>query len=612
MPMTPRSTALDGDLSLKARLIAGHFEADEASIYDFASRVLTVAPDEALQHSEQVTVKLLVDSKATDVARRWIEERNGGLLSSNGEELVNGPGLAVLLATLPASRLAEADDQPWIRRVEGPRLLLPLLDQARGPATGLDLALSNFPLSGKGVVVGIIDSGVDWRHPDFHRPDGTVRIERFIYGRRPRGAEVSQFASYSAKDLDDALQGLREVPQGDPDGHGTHCASIAVGNGAASGGRYRGVAPEAALVALRSEPMLDIHAIEGIRQAFEVAGPRPAVVSLSFGTHLGAHDGTSALENEIARMTGPGRIVVVAAGNEGASLIHYQGELVEGQELTIPLRIADPNRQYVDLWIPRGDSVDLWIETPEQARFAPDGALRDSGHGIFTADFREDRLNRDQNLSLRIIRGHVDERWSIHIQPTQVLHGQVHAWASTNEPSTSLILFPDADEPSCTISMPATEERAISVGSYVSRNSFTTITGDQVFEHPIGALSPFSSLGPTRSGLQKPDIAAPGQYIVAALAGDSQMHAAPEFASRRSAEGPYIALEGTSMAAPFMAGLVALLLEREPTLNPEEIQQRLRVTARRDRDTGRVWNRGFGFGKLDARALLEYQAHTIV
>lgn len=183
------------------------------------------------------------------------------------------------------------------------------------------------------------------------------------------------------------------------------------------------------------------------------------------------------------------------------------------------------------------------------------------------------------------------------------------AWAGTVSPSTSAFLFPGASAPGYSIGMPGTEERAIVVGSFVSRTTFPTVTGDSppAAGLQLGQLSPFSSHGPTRYGALKPDVAAPGQYVTAALASDSRFASDPAYTPRHSPSGPYITIQGTSMATPFVAGLVALLLEREPNLNPEEIQQRLRVTARRDADTGRVWSPGFGFGKLDAEALLAFQ-----
>jgi len=122
----------------------------------------------------------------------------------------------------------------------------------------------------------------------------------------------------------------------------------------------------------------------------------------------------------------------------------------------------------------------------------------------------------------------------------------------------------------------------------------------------VGQLSNFSSHGPTRIGKQKPDIAAPGQYITAALAENSTMSTNPRHTPRHHPTDGYITIQGTSMATPFVAGVIALMLEREPRLTPEEIQQRLRITATRDTETGRVWDTGFGYGKINVQALLDY------
>jgi subtilisin family serine protease len=361
-------------------------------------------------------------------------------------------------------------------------------------------------------------------------------------------------------------------------------------------------------MAMRSEPLLDTHTIRGIREFFQRAGNRPAVVSLSLGGHIGAHDGTSAIENVVARESGPGRIVVVAAGNEGGDSIHWKGELHENNEITIPVRIADPNLQVVDVWIPRGDEVQIQIQPPDGTLSDPDGEVHSTVFGDFLADWREDAVNRDQNLTL-LVAGSVNFTWHIRITAVRVLHGEVHAWGHTSSPSNANSLFPGFMDPGFSIGMPGTEERAIVVGSFVSKKQFDTKDGILVAETlNVGQLSPFSSRGPTRIGKQKPDIAAPGQYITAALANNSHFTDSPTYTPRHHPTAGYITIQGTSMATPFVAGVIALMLEREPELTPEEIQQRLRITARRDDDTGRVWDSGFGYGKIDVEALLNYTA----
>lgn len=608
---TPRRTALDSALTFRARLGAEPALADQELVRRFAARAAHVGPAAPITEA-RTTVKLLIAPDASEQAAAWVGDRGGEVVDARAPGQASGGATTVVLATVPLAALQHVDGLPWVRRVEAARPLLPRLDEARGPVTGLDAAVAANGLSGQGVLVGVIDTGVDWRHADFRTGDGATRVERFVHAHVPAGSDASRFDGFERGQIDAALDGAGGVPDGDPHGHGTHCASIAAGNGRASASQLRGVAPAAALYAMRSEPFFDTHTIRGIRDTFELAGDRPAVVSLSLGGHWGPHDGTSALENEIARASGPGRIVVVAAGNEAADQIHTSGQLVEGAELALPFRLADPDLQFVDVWIPRGDDVDVWLQAPDGSRFAPDGEVHETVFGAFRLDFVEDPVNRDQNLTVLIGGGRVNHRWAVRLRANTVVHGEVHAWAGTQNPSTSAFLFHEDTDPRYSVGMPATEERAVTVGSVISRTRFATVDGEQSFDDlTVGRLSDFSSHGPARYGAQKPDIVAPGQYITAALAAGSHMDTDPAYRPRRSPvePGPYVTIQGTSMATPFVAGLVALLLEREPRLTPEEVQQRLRITARRDADTGQVWNPGFGYGKVDAQALLGFPSH---
>jgi subtilisin family serine protease len=240
-------------------------------------------------------------------------------------------------------------------------------------------------------------------------------------------------------------------------------------------------------------------------------------------------------------------------------------------------------------------------------RHPADGSLVTTVFGLFEAHFQEDPINRDQNLTLFVAQGRLNHTWNIRIHASSVVHGEVHAWAGTVNPSTSAHLFAGSDD-RYSIGMPATEERCLAVGSLVSRNQFDTAGGPMTSTLALGQLSPFSSRGPTRYGALKPDVAAPGQFVTAALGAGSELALDPVFVPRHHPSGRYITIQGTSMATPFVAGVVALLLQREPKLTPEDVQQRLRITARRDAQTGRVWDAGFGFGRLDVEALLGYQA----
>lgn len=564
-----------------------------------AAKQLTVAEDILIEPGKQLTIKLVSKIGHQADLARWIH-KEGGTITSQVE------GGEVFLVDLPVTSISKLNGVKHLQRAEAARVLLPRLDDARGDVTGLDSALQSHSLTGNGVVFGIVDSGLDWSHPDFQDDNNNTRLELFTHAFVPPNTDVSQFNDFETVAINDTLDGQGQVPQGDPHGHGTHCASIAVGNGRGSSSIFRGVATEATIMAMRSEPLLDAHIIRGIREFFQRAGDRPAVVSLSLGGHIGAHDGTSAIENVIARESGPGRIVVVAAGNEGGDSIHWQGELVQDEMISIPVRIADPNLQIVDVWIPRGDEVEITIETPDGVLFDPDGIEHSTAFGAFLSDWREDPVNHDQNLTL-FVAGNTNFTWQIRITANRVLHGNVHAWGYTNSSSNANLLFPGFTDNRFSIGMPGTEERAIVVGSFVSKRQFDTINGTLIANAlNEGQLSPFSSNGPTRIGKQKPDITAPGQFITAALAGNSVFSTDPQYTPRHHPSNGYITIQGTSMATPFVAGIIALMLEREPELTPEEIQQRFRITARRDNDTGRVWDSGFGYGKIDVEALLNY------
>ncbi len=549
--------------------------------------------------ADMVSLKLLTAlTSDTDFSAR---------VSALGGEVVS-EGPQVLLANIPRAQISALDDIPGLRRAEQPRRLHAKLDQARGAATRCDIAQTEHPgLRGQGVVVGIVDSGVDWRHQDFRNADGTTRLELFMHAVNDAQTGTDTFTEFSEADLNAALAGNGQVPQGDLNGHGTHCCSIAAGNGRASTGRqFRGVAPQATLMGMRTDTLHDTHTIEGIRRIFEAAGDRPAVVNLSLGTHMGPHDGTGALENVIARESGPGRIVVVAAGNEASDRIHFQGQLTMGQDLDITFTIRD-DVQFLDVWIARGDEADVEVIDPAGNTMVPDGSIQTLPGGQFRADLREDQFNRDVNLTLAVAGNQLNRRWRLRLTPTAVTQGVVHAWAQTRDANRSRNIFMTTSSQRFTIGMPATEERAIAVGSFISRAG--TVPGAAAGPGlGAGQVSPFSSRGPTRHGAQRPDIAAPGQHIVAALAANSSMASSPNLAARRLAGGQYISIQGTSMATPFVTGVIALMLQQEPGLYPEEIHQRLRATAQRDADTSTVWNPEFGYGKIDVQGLLNYDA----
>jgi hypothetical protein len=180
---------------------------------------------------------------------------------------------------------------------------------------------------------------------------------------------------------------------------------------------------------------------------------------------------------------------VVAAGNEGDDAIHTQGQLAVGTDLLIPFRISDRELQFVDVWIPRGDDVDVFLETPSGTLHEPTDQDVETSEGDFHVTFVEDRVNRDQNLFIVLANGKVNDTWAVRIRPITVTHGEVHAWAGTLDPQTSRKMFIQPG-PGYSVGSPATAERCIAVGSLVSKNGFTGPSGDlQAPSLTVGGLS---------------------------------------------------------------------------------------------------------------------------
>jgi len=238
-----------------------------------------------------------------------------------------------------------------------------------GTNAGTNHLLGN---TGKGVIVGIVDTGIDWCHPDFVDPStGRSRI-LYLWDQTmsPIYGEHSPLGFYGVEygnaDINAALGMCNHslVRSVDTDGHGTHVAGIAAGNGTASGGLYRGMAPEADIIVVKSDGS-DPKLIDGVDYVFQKAAAlgKPAVVNLSWGGHLDPHDGTSFLDTVLDYLSGSGRILVASAGNEGGDNIHAQ--LTGGAgDITLATNYADVP---IDVWHDGRDGYQVKTDAPSEA-----------------------------------------------------------------------------------------------------------------------------------------------------------------------------------------------------------------------------------------------------
>jgi subtilisin family serine protease len=489
-----------------------------------------------------------------------------------------GNDLGVLEAS--PSRIAElASAFPDARFGWSPPLRL-LLDRASGwnrvapfrNATGL---------TGRGTVLGIVDTGVDCAHLDLHDARGRSRILYFLdfaheranlhpeledaLGCRtdPNADTGTPCAVYSGEDVDALL--ADDDPSNDPsdfEGHGTHVASLAGGSGYSNDPpRYVGVAPEAsfviARVARKGGGIYDADLLKATKFVFERAEAidQPAVVNLSLGTDFGGHDGSSPVERGLESLVGddhPGRAIVVAAGNSaglytGAGTgapeplgVHTEVHVPEGGSALVPI-ITPPTSAgitegtiYVWLTLRPGDELALGVE-------------RSSGDIITGVPPGREAVVDDAGVEVTIVNGVtsdgtipqgsygaavvIDGRFSSSEVFGLRLGGPASAriWIEGDNglgPEQSIgPLLPRAQKEG-TINVPACSPGLIAVGATVNRTDWPDYAGETVSMPAFAGLAGmpadstafFSAAGPNALGVMKPDLVAPGANIVAAMA----------------------------------------------------------------------------------------------
>lgn len=497
-------------------------------------------------------------------------------------------------------------------------------------------------LAGRGVIVGVYDSGLDLEHPDFRAPSGATRVlfawDQTVAGSGP-GVVGEHHFDYGVECAGPAIES-GACPMVDRSGHGTHVAGTAAGNGSATGRtlpafRYPGGAPAAELIIVKggdTEFTAD-RLVEGVAYIFARAAAlgRPAVVNVSLSSQAGPHDGTTLLERALDALSGPGRIVVSGAGNAGDHRntlplvrngpFHAQGRAGGAAHgLRVPPYQPAPgpanDAALMEIWYDGADSVAITVRSPrgdavtaatgDTVFFAtPGGAVI-----IVNALDGPSPLNGDHSALIAILDADADMppdtgRWAIEVAPVAVhATGDYHLWlVGSSFAAETVVALEGGTTNRYLVGVPASADRVLAAGAHVTRHGWQGVEGEEAFpfREQLGDIAYFSSPGPRRDGVQKPDVTAPGKVVISSLSKDASLWDGVPWLVE--ADSVHVGLLGTSVSAPQVVAAVAILLQIEPGLTPEEARDLLRQSAVVDRFVpAAVPHPIWGAGKLDAAA----------
>lgn len=562
------------------------------------------ATEEEREKSRNLNVGYQKQTRKWEIIVKYSE------MGDSVEALLGGSGISVVpllggyaIVTLPESMLEEYSRRPQIEFIEKPTRLYfeDLFSKEASCITQVQRdEPGNLQLTGRGVLIGLVDSGVDYRHPAFLTADGKSRILRLwdqsIPGNPPEGYATG--TEYTNEEINEALslsvqEGRRLVPSEDGSGHGTAVLGVAAGSDFSRGAVNRGVAYESDLLVVKMGiPRQDsfprtTELMQGVdylvRQAIRLG--RPIALNLSFGNNYGSHRGDSLLETYLDNVSGMGKnVICVGMGNNGNDALHTGGMLSPGeiQEIELGVGAFEPTLN-VQLWKNYEDEMEIYLEHPAGERVGPLfetlGAQRwQAGNTELliyygkpapyhvTQEIYVDFLPQDEKTP------YVDSGvWKIILAARNIKNGEYFLWlpgGKTLNPGTAFYL----PRPQGTLTIPATARRVISVGAYDARQN---------------TYADFSGRGCRALPYPKPDLAAPGVDIYAPRPG-----------------GGYASFTGTSFSTPFVTGAAALLMEwgiirrNDPYLYGEKLKAYLRRGAKALQGSEKLPNDLIGWGRL--------------
>lgn len=470
--------------------------------------------------------------------------------------------------------------------IEKPKNLL--LNRQPSIAASCMLSVKNPPLSltGRGVFVAVIDTGIDIFHPDFIDDDGNTKIYE-LWDQTVSGTPPSPFVNgnvYTRKEINAVLHsenGRRMFESRDNSGHGTHVASICAGR--------NGVAPEAELIVVKLGDTRErgfprtTQMMTALQYVISTASKltKPVAINISYGHNYGDHRGNSLLETFVSQIAGQWKCsICIGTGNEGNSGRHKQGKIAAKTE-NILFNIA-PFEQNLNLqiWKDFVDTFQMVLISPSGTRHEITDQQGKSQYMygntmVFVYNGYPTPYNVRQEIYFSFIpmEGEYIEsgQWELQISPVDIRNGEYQMWLPVSAGSNQETRFLEPDKV-FTLTIPSTARNVISVGAYDVRYQ---------------TYADFSGRGDQKFCVNKPDLVASGVGILAAAPGGGE--------SVRS---------GTSMATPFVTGSSALLMEwgivrgNDLYLYGERIKAYLRRGARKINGFNNYPNNEIGYGRL--------------
>jgi subtilisin family serine protease len=610
----------------------------------FAQSKISLSLLNRLENSSRAAdskISVLVKGNIDEIKAKT--EQIGGIFKYSADSIAN--------IQIPLDKVGAIADLASVSRIEDNNFRWQPLNDVALIHNHADLVHQGFGLpqgyDGQGVVLAIIDAGLEVTHPDFKNTDGTTRIKYFwdqtdyTTDSNSRPQPFDYGVEYVGSQIDTVSHSLDDAYS-----HGTHVTGSACGNGLALN-NYRGMAPKADIVFIKlvglDENSANSSLVDAVLYAFACGDSlnKPVVINLSVGDYFGSHDGRDLQAQtidallDITDIEGNGRVVVAAAGNEGGAPIHL-GYTIEQDTLFTWM-------QYQNHPI----SLEVWSDTAN-FRNAEFGIAIDrvspnyqwlGGNGFNNVNSYLNIVKRDtiyagtNRLGIvytasEILNGsyHI----SITIKPDSTYapninyywrfmtkgSGKFDAWGfdlvrdglptSTQFPLITRYKKPDTDQ--TIVSSFQCSDKVITVGSYDNRQSFTNALFQQSSDtamHP-GQLSFFSSHGPTRDGRNKPDITAPGAWVLSCGGQSNLDWLYANDPAREAAGRKHFRSSGTSFSSPMVAGICALYLQRYPNANWQEVKTKLLSCSTKDSFTGNALpNNLWGHGKANAYSMVQ-------